>query len=119
MVFKKTSNNTIIIGRTKYITATIVACEVGWPRRILKDIQDGDKGPTIIFCDNMSTITVMKNPVFHSRIKHIEIRHQFIWELVENGEIELQFYKIGEQLADIFTKAIMIIFINFRQQLGV
>jgi len=49
-----------------------------------------------------------------------EIRHHFIQELVEKGEIKLQFYKTGEQPANIFTKAILPEkFINFRQQLRV
>ena len=61
-----------------------------------------------------------KNPVFHSRTKHIEIRNHFIRELVEKGQIELHFCKTGEQLADIFMKAILIEkFINFKEQLGV
>ena len=48
-----------------------------------------------------------------------EIRHHFIQELVEKGEIKLQFCKMDRQLADIFTKAIPIEkFINFIQQLG-
>ena len=68
----------------------------------------------------MSAIVMTKNSVFHSRTKHIEIRHHFIRELVEKQEIELQFCKTGEQLADIFTKALpMEKFIEFRRQLGI
>ncbi|CAM8978066.1 unnamed protein product [Rhodiola kirilowii] len=36
-----------------------------------------------LYCDNMSTISISKNPVQHSRTKHIDIRHHFIRELVE------------------------------------
>ena len=104
----------------EYISATSAACEAVWLRRILKDLQQGTKDPTTIYCDNMSAIAMTKNPVFHSRTKHIEIRHHFIRELVEKQEIELQFCKTGEQLADIFTKALQIEkFIQFRRELGV
>ena len=73
-----------------------------------------------MFWDNMSTIAMTKNPVFHNRSKHIEIRHHYIRELVDKKEIELQFCKTGDQLADIFTKPISIDkFIEFRRQLKV
>ena len=73
-----------------------------------------------MFFDNMSTIAMTKNPVFHSRSKHIEIRHHYIRELLDKKEIELQFCKTGEQLADIFTKPISTNrFIEFRRQLRV
>ena len=104
----------------EYIAATGTACKAVWLRGIFKDKQDGNKGPTIIFCDNMSTIAMMKNHVFHSRTNIYEIQHHFIRKLVEKGEIKLQFCKTGEQLVDIFTKAILAEkFINFRRQLRV
>ena len=47
-----------------------------------------------------------KNPVLHSKSKHIEIGHHYISELVDKKEIELKFCKMGEQFVDIFTKPI-------------
>ncbi|GJT00944.1 retrovirus-related pol polyprotein from transposon TNT 1-94 [Tanacetum coccineum] len=46
------------------------------------------------------------NNVQHSRSKHIDIRHHFIREQVENGVVELYFVTTDYQLADIFTKAL-------------
>lgn len=37
-----------------------------------------------MFCDNLSAISISKNPVQHSRIKQIDIRHHFIRDMVEN-----------------------------------
>ncbi|GKB15716.1 hypothetical protein Tco_0849639 [Tanacetum coccineum] len=42
----------------------------------------------------------------HSRSKHIDIRHHFIREKVENGVVELYFVTIDYQLVDIFIKAL-------------
>ncbi|GJV68666.1 retrovirus-related pol polyprotein from transposon TNT 1-94 [Tanacetum coccineum] len=57
-----------------------------------------------LYCDNKSAIALCCNNVQHSRSKHIDIRHHFIKEQVENGVVELYFVKIEYQLVDIFTK---------------
>ena len=57
-----------------------------------------------IMCDNTSAIMISKNPVLHSRTKHIEIRHHFIRDHVEKGNIELIHIDTKNQIADIFTK---------------
>ena len=55
-------------------------------------------------CDNTSAINLAKNPVVHSRTKHIEIRHHFIRDHISKGDIELKFIDTTHQVADIFTK---------------
>ncbi|KAL2319255.1 hypothetical protein Fmac_028224 [Flemingia macrophylla] len=55
-------------------------------------------------CDNTAAINLLKNPVMHSRSKHIEIKHHFIRDYVHRGTFELMFINTEEQLADIFTK---------------
>ena len=57
-----------------------------------------------IKCDNTSTINLFKNPIQHSRTKHIGITHHSIRDHVQNGDILLEFIPIKNQLADIFTK---------------
>ena len=54
--------------------------------------------------DNTSAINIAKNPIVHSRTKHIEIRHHFIRDHITKGDIELKFIETSRQLADIFTK---------------
>ena len=90
----------------EYISATDCACEAIWLRRILKDLQMEQKEPTKIYCDNMSAIAMTKNPFFHARSKHIELRHHFVHELVSKREIHLGFINTSDQPADILTKAV-------------
>ena len=45
-----------------------------------------------------------KNPIQHSRTKHIDIRHHFIRDLVNNHDVILEFINTKHQLADIFIK---------------
>ena len=58
-----------------------------------------------LFCDNLSAINISKNPIQHSRTKHIDIRHHFIRELVEDKAISLEHVTTENQIVDIFTKA--------------
>ena len=61
-----------------------------------------DKVP--LLCDNESAIKIGHNPVLHSRTKHIEIRHHFIRDHINRGDIELSYVPTKIQLADMFTK---------------
>ena len=56
-----------------------------------------------INCDNTSAINLSKNPIQHSRTKHIDIRHHFLRDHVQNGVISLEFIDTNNQLTDIFT----------------
>ena len=62
-----------------------------------------ENDPTPIFCDNTLAIAPSKNHVFHKKRKHIDTRFHFIHELVNNGDIALQFCGSRDQLANIFT----------------
>ena len=57
-----------------------------------------------IKCDNTSAICLTKNPIQHSRTKHIDIRHHFIRDHVINHYVIIEFIDTKYQLADIFTK---------------
>ena len=57
-----------------------------------------------MFCDKTSTINLSKNPIQHSKSKHIKIRYHFIRDLVEDKVLCLEFIHIDNQKADIFTK---------------
>ncbi|XP_058784318.1 uncharacterized protein LOC131659097 [Vicia villosa] len=72
-----------------------------------------------LYCDNFSAINISKNPIQHSRTKHIDIRHHFIRELVEDKVIYLEHVSTELQLADIFTKSLDATqFENLRSKLG-
>jgi len=73
-----------------------------------------------LHCDNTSAIILTKNPIQHSRTKHIEIRHHFIRDHVNNGDCVIQFVNSKNQLADLFTKPLNKESFNFlRNELGI
>ncbi|GJU50602.1 zinc finger, CCHC-type containing protein [Tanacetum coccineum] len=90
----------------EFIAATMAACQGIWLRRLLTEITKQRVPPVTLFVDNQSALELMKNPVFHGRSKHIDIRYHFIRECVENGEITLSHVCGKKQKADILTKAL-------------
>ena len=76
--------------------------------------------PIIIKCDNSSAINISKNPVQHSRTKHIDIRFHFLKDQVAQNEVKLEFIPTVDQVADIFTKPLARdVFERLRTLLGV
>ena len=90
---------------TEYVSPSKATSQAIWLRRIFEDIRE-TKNEIVLFCDNKSAITIAKNPVSHERSKHNSIKYHFIREAQEKCEIQLHYCQTGEQLADIFTKAL-------------
>jgi len=71
-----------------------------------------------IYVDNVFAINLAKNPVFHQRSKHIDIRYHFLRDQVRKNMIKLEYCKSEDQIADIFTKPLKInVFIKLRNLL--
>ena len=86
----------------EYIVTSSCCIQLLWMQKLL-DYGIRQEHFTI-YCDNTSAINISKNHVQHSRTKHIEIRHHFIQELVEDGKLTLEFIHIDDQKADLFIK---------------
>jgi len=77
--------------------------ELMWFTNLLKSI-GYCLPPLKLYCDNISAITMAKNPVFHHRTKHIEIDVHFVRERVASGALLLEHVADTSQIADILTK---------------
>jgi len=60
----------------------------------------------VIYCDNINSILLANNLVYHARRKHIEVHYHFIRKKVLAKEIKLIHVSIKNQVTDIFTKAL-------------
>ena len=63
---------------SEYMAATTAACQGIWLARLLGEIKDEELKAAVLNVDNKSAISLSKNPVYHDRSKHIEIRYHFI-----------------------------------------
>lgn len=91
---------------SEYIAAATASREAVWLRTLLTGMGHRCDEPTILYIDNQSTIRLVRNPEFHKRTKHIDVKYHYIREKVENPEISVAFVPTETQLADIFTKAL-------------
>ena len=57
-----------------------------------------------LLCDNESAIKLTNNPVQHAKTKHIDVRHHFIRDHQQKGDICIESVGTKDKLADIFTK---------------
>jgi hypothetical protein len=62
--------------------------------------------PQLIFCDNTSAMTLVKNAKLHDKSKHIDVKHHFVHDAHEKGLINLQYLPTADMPADIMTKAL-------------
>ncbi|GJR02989.1 putative ribonuclease H-like domain-containing protein [Tanacetum coccineum] len=88
----------------EYVAAASCCGQVLWLQNQLLDYGFNFMN-TIIHIDNQSTICIIKNPVYHSKTKHIEIRHHFIRDCYEKKLIQVQKIHTDLNVADLLTKA--------------
>ncbi|GJV01276.1 putative ribonuclease H-like domain-containing protein [Tanacetum coccineum] len=87
----------------EYVAAASCCAQVLWIQNQLLDYGFNFMN-TKIFIDNQSTICIVKNPVFHQRTKHIEIRHHFIRDANEKNLIQVLKIHTDDNVADLLTK---------------
>jgi hypothetical protein len=93
----------------EYMALTEATKELKWVRQLLLELgytrKDSD-APTQLYSDNQSAIALAKNPVSHARAKHIDIRHHFIRDAIQDKVIWVQYIPTSEMTADSLTKAL-------------
>jgi hypothetical protein len=103
----------------EYVAATTAACQGIWLARLLGEMLNEEPLQPKLLVDNKSAISLAKNPVFHERSKHIDVKYHFIREQVEQGSVCIDYVRTSDQLADILTKALgRMIFQGLRRRIG-
>lgn len=60
----------------------------------------------ILYIDNQSAIKLIKNPEYHKRTKHIDVRYHFIREKYMKGKFIVDYIDTKRQEVDLFTKSL-------------
>ncbi|KAJ1270345.1 hypothetical protein BS78_06G047000 [Paspalum vaginatum] len=103
----------------EYIAAATACCQGVWLARLLAELRGEEAGAVNQKIDNQSAIQLSKNPVFHDRSKHIDVKYHYIRECIEEGRVDVEPIDTKLQLADILTKALgRDQFLQLRSKLG-
>ena len=103
---QKQSTVALSTAESEYIALGSATQDAIWLRQLLGDLNVDVSSSLEILEDNQGAIAMAKNPVWHKRMKHIDIRHHFIRETVHNGIISLSYCPTKEMVADIFAKSL-------------
>jgi histone deacetylase 1/2 len=80
--------------------------ELIWVEALLRELGVCLCQKPCLWCDNLDATYLSVNPVFHARIKHIEIDYHFVRERVAQNRLDIRFISTKDQVADGFTKAL-------------
>ncbi|GJW85581.1 hypothetical protein Tco_0158726 [Tanacetum coccineum] len=100
---KKQTALAISTTKAEYVSTRKACPQALWMKQALIDY-DIHLDDVPIMCDNKGTIDLSRNPVQHSRTKHIEIRHHFLRDNVQKGNISIKKVASEDNIADILTK---------------
>ena len=121
---RKERNQALSSTEAEYMAACLAATEVVWTRRLfahlgydmeelsmpsygeLTEAQYQGKYPSLIFDDNTGSIAMSKNPIKHSRNKHIQLKYHYVRQRVADGEVKLTYVPSEENIADCLTKCL-------------
>lgn len=71
---------------------------------LLKELGNNGGDVVTLIVDNVSAISLAKNPIAHGRSKHIEMWFHYLRELVSEGRLRLGYCRSEYQMADLLSK---------------
>jgi hypothetical protein len=104
--WKSQRQSTVALSSTEaeYMGLSAATQEAIWLKRLLSELKMYEDKTVVIHQDNQGAIALAKNPVFHQRTKHIDLRYHFIREQIEGKQVEVYYTPTGEMQADFLTK---------------
>jgi hypothetical protein len=97
---------TLSTTEAEYIAAVSAGQEILWLRNLFTELGYVIEGPSTLYVDNQSAISVARNPEHHGRIKHLDLRFYWLRDEVNNGKINIEYCPTQEMPADMLTKGL-------------
>lgn len=117
---RKQSCVALSTAESEYVALSGATQEAKWIAELIGDLTAQSPQKMTILEDNQSAISIAKNPQYHGRTKHIDIKFHFVRSQVENGNIELEYCPSKDMVADILTKSLPTpLFEKLRGMMGV
>jgi hypothetical protein len=114
---RKQKTISLSTAEAEYMAIGEAAKEITWINQLLTEMFDISNSNKIhkeitLYGDNQAALLISKNDVYHDRTKHIDIRHHFVRECLQQGLFKIKWIATENQLADIFTKGLSSIQFN-------
>ena len=107
MFSSKTQQSTALSScEAEYVSGSEISKEIMYIRNLLVDFNEIQLDSSPIYIDNQSAIKSALNEIDNKRLKHIDVKHHYIKELISNNYINIQYLQTDEMPADIFTKCL-------------
>lgn len=90
----------------EYIALSSAVREVIWIRQLAQEVDHEFSGPTVIYCDNQSTIKLSASEAYRPRTKHIDVRFHHTRDKIDDDTIKIEFCPTKNMTADVLTKAV-------------
>ncbi|KAH9779182.1 retrovirus-related pol polyprotein from transposon RE2 [Citrus sinensis] len=105
---------------SEYRALLAASSELSWLQSLFSELNITKLPASVLWCDNQSPGDLARNPVFHSKSKHIELDIHYIRDKVLNKELEFRYITTEEQVTDVLTKPLSFPkFSYFRSELNV
>ncbi|MCO5578230.1 hypothetical protein L7F22_032068 [Adiantum nelumboides] len=89
----------------EYVAASEACKEAIWLGRLMTDLGIKEETP-MLHCDSQSAIQLARNPIYHSKTKHVDVKYHFIREMVEDKQVQLVKVHTTDNSADLLTKGL-------------
>jgi 3D (Asp-Asp-Asp) domain-containing protein len=97
----------------EYIALSEASKQGQWIRTLIRELHRTDlldeSLATPIYSDNQGCIAIAKDPVGHRRTKHIDVRYQYIRQLITHGKATIAYLPTEYMVADILTKPLPLV----------
>ena len=103
---KKQTTIMLLSTEAEYVALSEATHEVMWLCYLYEELGFVQKDPILLLGDNDGSIAVVKNLEFHTRTKHVDIRWHWVWELYNDGLVNILDCRDPQQTPDILTKQI-------------
>ena len=103
---KKQSTVALSSTEAEYMALCAAIQEAVYLRLLLSDLGYTQNEPTLIYQDNQGSIAMAKNAIISRRTKHVDIKYHYVREMIEAGQIRLEYIPTDKMVADCLTKPV-------------
>ena len=93
--------------KAEYVAMSWCAQQMVWVHSWMSEVGIDYLLSGLLKGDNHGAIALMKNTKDHGKVKHIDICHHYIRELIQSGAISVEQVSSADNLADLFTKLLL------------